>query len=460
MAVTVTARRTLSNDAISSLRSQVSGSVLLPGDAGYDTARSIFNASIDRSPMVIVQPLNTADVQAAVRFASTQDIPISIRGGGHSASGLAVCDDGVMIDMSCMRAVVVDSERRTARAQGGATWGDFDAATVAHGLATTGGAISTTGIGGLTLGGGLGNLMRSYGLACDNLISAEIVIASGEVVIASATDYADLFWGLHGGGGNFGVVTEFTYQLHPVPQVLGGMLLFPVERAPDLLRLYRSVTETAPDALGASFAMTHAPDGTPVCGVTICFNGAVDEGERVIAPFRAYGTPIVDMVGPVPYTMVQSMLDAGFGPGSHNYWRSHFLTDLTPDGIDILVDHFSRATTPLCTVLVEDLGGAVARVGRNETAFNHRDYTYNLAVIGRWVDPAEADATTAWTRGISDAMKPFAAGVYVNYLSIGEQADRVRQAYGDEKYARLVEIKNRYDPANRFSYNQNIAPTV
>ena len=226
MAVTVTARRTLSDDAISSLRSQVSGSVLLPGDAGYDTARSIFNASIARSPMVIVQPLNTADVQAAVRFASTQDIPISIRGGGHSASGLAVCDDGVMIDMSRMRAVVVDSERRTARAQGGATWGDFDAATVAHGLATTGGAISTTGIGGLTLGGGLGNLMRSYGLACDNLISAEIVIASGEVVIASATDYADLFWGLHGGGGNFGVVTEFTYQLHPVPQVLGGMLLF------------------------------------------------------------------------------------------------------------------------------------------------------------------------------------------------------------------------------------------
>ena len=459
MAVSVGSRRSLSAESIDSLRSQVGGRVLQAGEDGYDGARAVWNGMIDRSPTLIIQPADTADVQAAFRFAAAHDLPIAVKGGGHNAAGLAVCDDGLMIDLSTMRAVEVDPDRRTARAQGGATWADFDTATAAHGLGTTGGAISTTGIGGLTLGGGLGNLMRSYGLTCDNLISCEVVTADGNLVTASATDNPDLFWGLRGGGGNFGVVTTFEYRLHPVSQVLGGMLVFTADRARDLLRLFRQLTETAPDALGTSCVLTHAPDGvTPVCAMTVCYNGPVDEGERVIKPLRDFGAPIAGEVGPVPYTAVQTMVDAGFPAGAQNYWRSHFLTDLTDEGIDILVDHFNRVTSPMSAVLVEDLGGAVARVGRDETAFNFRDYNYNLAILGRWLDPSGADSGTAWTRGLYDAMQPFAAGVYVNYLSVGEQQDRVRAAYGEEKYARLVELKQRYDPANRFRFNQNIQP--
>jgi FAD/FMN-containing dehydrogenase len=458
MAVSTTPRRSLSPDSVEALRRRIDGSVLLEGEDGYDTARTVWNGMIDRSPTVIVQPASTGDVAAAVRFAADQDLPIAVRGGGHSAAGLAVCDEGLMIDLSRMRGVAVDPERKTARAQGGATWADLDAATAAHGLATTGGAISTTGIAGLTLGGGLGNLMRSYGLALDNLLSCEVVTASGDIVFASTAENPDLFWGLRGGGGNFGVVTMFEYRLHPLSQVLGGLLIFPIDRAGDLLRVYRRVTETAPDALGTSAVLTHAPDGTPVCAVSVCFNGPIDEGERVIKPFRDFGTPIMGEVGPAPYTAIQAMFDEGFPAGMHNYWRSHFLTDLTDDGIDILVDHFSRVASPLSAILIEDLGGAVARVSRDATAFNHRDYTYNLAIIARWLEPSEGDASVAWTRGVHAAMQPFAAGVYVNYLSVGEQADRVRAAYGEEKYARLVELKNRYDPTNCFRFNQNIPP--
>jgi len=460
MAVSTSARFSLSSDSVEALRRQISGSVLLNNEDGYDAARTIWNAMIDRSPTLIVQPASTADVVAAVRFAAEQDLPIAVRGGGHNVAGLAICDDGLMIDLSRMRRVDVDPERKTARAQGGATWGDFDAATAAHGLATTGGAISTTGIGGLTLGGGLGNLMRSYGLACDNLLSCEVVTANGDVVTASTAENPDLFWGLRGGGGNFGVVTMFEYRLHPVSQVLGGLLMFPKERARDLIRTYRQVTASAPDALGAAFTVTHAPDGTPVCALAICYNGPIDEGERAIKPFRDFGTPIAGAVGPVPYTATQTMVDEAFPPGLQNYWRSHFLTDLTEEGMDILIDQFSRVSSPLAGILIEDLGGAVARVSPDATAFNFRDYTYNLAILGRWADPSQADAGIAWTRGVHEAMQPFAAGVYVNYLSVGEQADRVRAAYGEEKYARLVELKNRYDPTNRFCFNQNIAPSA
>jgi hypothetical protein len=458
MAVRTSPRSSLSPDSVDNLRRQITGNVLLPNEDGYDTARTVWNAMIDRSPTLIVQPESTADVVAAVRFAAEQDLPIAVRGGGHNVAGLAVCDDGLMIDLSRMRQVDVDPERKIARAQGGATWADFDAATTAHGLATTGGAISTTGIGGLTLGGGLGNLMRSYGLASDNVLSCEVVTASGDVVTASTAENPDLFWGLRGGGGNFGVVTMLEYRLHPVSQVLGGLLIFPVDRARDLIRLYRQVTASAPDALGVSFVLTHAPDGTPVCALAICYNGPADEGERVIKPFRDFGAPIMGEVGPVPYTATQTMVDEAFPPGLQNYWRSHFLTDLTDEGMAILIDHFSRVSSPLAGLLIEDLGGAVARVNPDATAFNFRNYTYNLAILGRWADPSGADAGIAWTRGVHEAMQPFAAGVYVNYLSVGEQSDRVRQAYGEEKYARLVELKNRYDPSNRFCFNQNIPP--
>jgi FAD/FMN-containing dehydrogenase len=358
-----------------------------------------------------------------------------------------------------MRRVEVDPDRRVARAQGGALWADFDTATAAHGLATTGGAISTTGIAGLTLGGGLGNLMRSYGLTCDNLLSAEVVTANGDVLTASASENADLFWGLRGGGGNFGVVTEFTYRLHPVSQVYGGLIAFPAELARDLLLRFQEVTGSAPDALGSAAIHGRLPDGTPAAASMACYNGPVAEGERVIRPMRDLGTALMDAIQPMPYKTIQTLFDAGAPHGMLNYWRSHFLTGLSDAGIETLVDHFRQAPAG-GQVLIENLGGAVQRVGREETAFNYRDYVYNLSILARWADPAESAAHIAWVRGLSDAVRPHTQGVYVNYLALEEQADRVRAAYGDEKYARLVELKDRYDPANRFCFNQNIPPSV
>jgi FAD binding domain-containing protein/berberine-like enzyme len=385
-------------------------------------------------------------------------LPISVRGGGHSVAGHAVADGAVCIDLRRMRAVTVDPSARRATVQGGAVWEDVDRATMPHDLATTGGTFWDTGVGGLSLSGGIGYLMGTAGLTCDNVVRATLVTADGDIVEAGPEGDPELLWAIRGGGGNFGVVTMLEYRLHPVSQVLGGLLIFPVDRARDLIRLYRQVTASAPDALGVSFVLTHAPDGTPVCALAICYNGPADEGERVIKPFRDFGAPIMGEVGPVPYTATQTMVDEAFPPGLQNYWRSHFLTDLTDEGMAILIDHFSRVSSPLAGLLIEDLGGAVARVNPDATAFNFRNYTYNLAILGRWADPSGADSGIAWTRGVHEAMQPFAAGVYVNYLSVGEQSDRVRQAYGEEKYARLVELKNRYDPSNRFCFNQNILP--
>ena len=458
MAVSTTSGLSLSSDSIDGLRRQISGSVLLPGDGGYDEARTVWNGMIDRSPTLIVQPATTDDVVAAVNFAADQELPIAVRGGGHNAAGLAVCDDGLMIDLSRMKKIEVDPGKRTARAEGGATWAEFDAATAAHGLATTGGAVSTTGIGGLTLGGGLGNLMRSYGLASDNLISADVVTAAGTVVHASASENPELYWGLRGGGGNFGVVTSFEYRLHPVSDVLGGMLLYPLDFGVDFLRLWRSVTRSAPDAFGSFAGLLHAPDGTPMCGVVIVYNGPAEDGERVIQPLRDFGPPAVDTVAVLPYTVSQTFFDEAFPKGQSNYWRSHFLRDLSDEVIATIVERYRRVPSPLGLIGIEHLGAAVARIGRNETAFNHRDSDYDLMIIGRWTEPEQANTNIAWTRELSDAMGQHGAGVYVNYLGVGEQADRVRAAYGDEKYARLVELKNRYDPQNRFCFNQNIKP--
>jgi FAD/FMN-containing dehydrogenase len=459
LALSTDARRALAAGVLGSLRRQVTGRVLVSGDEGYIEARSVWNAMIDRSPTVIVQAERTPDVVAAVHFAGEQDLPVAVRGGGHNVAGLAVCDNGVMIDLSRMRRVVVDPARRTARAQGGATWLDFDTATAAHGLATTGGAISTTGIAGLTLGGGLGNLMRSYGLTCDNLLSAEVVTADGDVLIASATENPDLFWALRGGGGNFGVVTEFEYRLHPVTTVLAGLIAFPVNLAREVLVRFREVTGSAPDALGSSATLVAIPDGTPAAVLMVCYNGPIAEGERIIRPLRKIGEPLLDTVQPMPYTVIQTVFDAGAPHGMLNYWRSHFLTGLTDSAIETLVEHYRQAPRG-AQALLETLGGAVQRVGRDETAFNYRDYVYNLSIIGRWGDPEQSAAHIAWIRGLSEAIRPHAHGVYVNYLNVDEQADRVRAAYGEEKYARLVALKDRYDPTNRFCFNQNILPSV
>ena len=315
-----------------------------------------------------------------------------------------------------------------------------------------------TGIAGLTLGGGIGWLMRSCGLACDNLVSAEVVTADGSVVTASAGENPELLWGLRGGGGNFGVVSSFTFQLHEVGDVLAGMLIHPAERAAEVLRFYREFTQSAPNELTLFAGLMTSPDGMPIVALLAAYNGPIEDGERVLRPLREFGPPLVDQIAPMPYTALQSMLDEGFPAGLPVYWRSHFLDDLPDEAIETIVDSFSHVTSPLSAILLEQLGGAVARVGRDDTAFDHRDAAYNLAIISRWPDPAMADAGIAWTREMWTAMQPFAHGVYVNYLGVGESAARVRDAYGAEKYARLAALKRQYDPTNVFRFNQNIEP--
>jgi FAD/FMN-containing dehydrogenase len=458
--VSTTIDSIVTDETVAAFRRSHRGRVIAPPDEGYDAARAVWNGLIDRRPALIARCADTADVVAAVRFARAQGLGVAVRGGGHNAAGLAVADGALVVDLSAMTAVAVDPQRRIARAGGGTTWGVFDAATQAHGLATTGGAISTTGIAGLTLGGGLGWLMRRYGLACDNLIGAEVVTADGQIVTVGEDQNAELLWGLRGGGGNFGVVTRFDFQLHPVTTVLGGLIVHPVQRAPEALRFYREYTATAPDSVTAFAGLMTAPDGMPIVGFVVAATGPRDEAEQALRPLRAFGPPVADQVAPLPYPALQQMLDAGFPAGLPVYWRSHFLTGLGDAALDTIVAGFGRVTSPLSAVLLEHLGGAVARVDRGATAFDHRDAAYNLAIIARWPDPAGAEAGIAWTRQLWDAMTPYARGVYVNYLGVGETADRVRAAYGDAKYARLVELKNRYDPTNLFRYNQNIPPRV
>ncbi|MGD9890395.1 MAG: FAD-binding oxidoreductase [Dehalococcoidia bacterium] len=449
---------TIDPTAIARFRSSLDCAVLLPDHADYDAARGVWNGMIDRRPAIIVRPASVADVVAAVNFARENDLLVAVRGGGHNAAGLAVCDGGIVIDLSSMRAVLVDPDERRARVEGGATWGDFDREAQAYGLATTGGVISTTGVGGLTLGGGLGWLMRRYGLACDNLRSVEVVTAGGEVVYASEQDHADLFWGLRGGGGNFGIATSFEFQLHPVTEVLGGMLIHPAERAAEVLRFVREFCATAPDELTVFAPLMTAPDGQRVLALLVCYNGPIEAGEAALRPLREYGPPVVDDVKPMPYKDLQGMLDEGFPAGLQVYWSGHFLTSLADEAIDVLVDRFATVSSPLNALLLEQFGGAVGRVGRDATAFDHRDAAFNLAIVARWNDPAEADQHIAWARDVWQSMRPYATGAYVNYLGIDDSAERVKDAYGAGKYERLAALKSKYDPTNLFRLNQNIKP--
>jgi FAD/FMN-containing dehydrogenase len=435
------------------------GDVLQPNAPEYESARKVWNGMIDRRPALIARVKSVSDVQTAVRFARQNDMLTAIRGGGHNAAGLGVCDDGLVIDLRGLRDVVVDPARRTAQAGGGATWADFDRATAGYGLATTGGLISSTGIAGLTLGGGLGWLMRSYGLACDNLIGAEVVTADAQVVRASETENADLLWALRGGGGNFGVVTSLEYKLHSVATIFGGMLIYPLAKARDLLRLYRDVTRGAPDKLTVFTAMMHTPDGVPVIAFVLCYNGPADEGERAIATIRDFATPIAGEVGPMPYSALQTMLDEGFPHGLQVHWRSEFINTIEDTFIDSAVSAFERVPSPLSAMLLEHFGGAVSRVPRDATAFDQRDSEYNFVIVSRWADQGERDRNVAWARETSEMAAAFTNGrVYVNYIGAGESADRVRAAFGDQKYARLAGIKRKYDPSNFFRVNQNIQP--
>jgi hypothetical protein len=441
------------------LQKHVKGEILLPTDAAYDEARRIFNAVINRRPAVIVRCTQTPDVVAAVQLAREHGLPLSIRGGGHSVSGNAVCDGGVMLDMSRWKEIHVDRQDRTAKAAPGLTLGDFDRATSAHQLVTPLGVVSKTGIAGLTLGGGLGWLMGKYGLACDNLIGAEVVTADGKVVWADAKENADFFWGLRGGSGNFGVVTRFEYRLHPVPPIIGGLLIHPVERTKELLRFYREFTRKCPDELTVYVALLRSPEGNPVCGYALAYSGDPAAAERVLAPLRAFGPPVADMVSPMPYIQLQSMLDESYPGGRFHYWKSGFMNAIPDEAVDVIVDWFGRRVSSFTEILFEHMHGAPSRVPTGATAFSHRFDHYNFSGFSIWLDGKDTERNLKWSRELWQAMRPFLSGrAYVNYLS-QEGVERVREAYGTN-YDRLVALKNKYDPTNFFRLNQNILPTA
>jgi FAD/FMN-containing dehydrogenase len=442
------------------LRTMVAGEVLGPDDRGYDDARRLFNASIDRWPALIARPRGVSDVMEIVRFARSHDLLVSVRGGGHNIAGNAVCDGGIMIDLSPMIGVRVDPERRTARAEGGVLWRRFDRETQAFGLATTGGLVSTTGIAGLTLGGGIGYLARLHGLTCDSLLSADVVTPDGMLLAASATEHSDLFWALRGGGGNFGVVTSFEYRLYPVASTVGGLLVYPLERARSALAVYRDFAPNAPDALTCHAGLLTLPDGTRVIAFVVAFVGSAQDAERVMRPLRTLGAPAADTIRPMSYVDLQQMLDASYPARLHHYWKSSFLAHLGDEAIDTLVDRFGRAPSPQCRLILEQLGGAIARAPGDATAFHHRKMVHNLLILGVWTQPEEREQCVRWARDLWAVMQPFAGpGAYVNYM--GQEGDegheRVRSAYG-ANYARLTRIKATYDPTNLFRLNQNIKP--
>ncbi len=436
------------------------GDLVRPGDAEYERARRIHNGMIDRRPALIARCSGADDVIACVRYARENGAPVSVRGGGHGVAGFAVIDGGLMIDLSPMREISVDPVRRTARVGGGCTWGDVDRDTQAFGLATTGGLARPTGVAGLTLGGGHGFLMRRYGLACDNLISAEVVTAGGNLLKASEDENPELFWALRGGGGNFGIATSLEFRLHPVAQVLGGLLIYPLERAREVFREYRSLTAAAPDDLGSLAVIGRLPDGTAVTVVMVCYCGDVALGERLLAGLRSCAPLIVDQVAPMSYAALQSIVENFNPPGLRNYWKSSYLGGIPEAAVETIVDRFALAPSPFTHVVIEHLGGAVSRVGQGATAVAYRENAYDLLIVGIWEHAADDERGIRWVRELWNAMQPVASsGVYVNYLG-DEGAARVRAAYTPEIEVRLREAKRRFDPENVFRLNQNIDPAT
>jgi FAD/FMN-containing dehydrogenase len=458
--------------AVDELATGFGGVIVQPGDAAYDEARMVWNGMFDRHPAVIARCSSAADVVAAVNFARENDMVVAVRGGGHSAAGTSTCDDGLVVDLSGMKSIEVDPAAKTARADAGLTWGEFDAATQEQGLAVTGGRFSTTGIAGLTLGSGSGWLERKCGLTADNLLSVDIVTADGQQLTASESENPELFWGVRGGSGNFGVVTSFTYRLHEVgPLIYGGMLVALPDRAAEVLRFMREYMVDAPEDLGAAVAFISAPPEPfvpaemhfkPVLGMVICWTGEHDEGERVIAPIREAMQPVMDMVQPMPYTALQTMLDAGGPKGIRAYMKAEFIEELTDEAIAKIVEHGARRAGPMAQLLMEPMGGAISRVGEHDTALGRRDVPWCYHALGMWMEPdAETEqAHRAWAASLSEDLKPHTTtGVYLNYTSDDDE-ERVRSTYGPEKYARLVALKDRYDPGNLFRLNANIKPSA
>jgi FAD/FMN-containing dehydrogenase len=440
---------------------EFSGTLLRSGDDGYEEARRIHNALVDKRPALIARCRNAADVAAAIGFAREGGFEISVRGGGHNVAGRAVTDGGVMIDLAQMKAISVDPEARTARAEGGVTWGELNEATAAHGLATTGGVVSTTGIAGLTLGGGIGWLAGAYGLAVDNLLAVELVTAAGDVLTVTDESDPDLFWALRGGSGNFGVATWFEYRLHPLREIYGGLVAHLFDAAAsDVLRFFRDFSQELPDELWVAAGLTHAPDGsgTKLAALACCHCGAPEQAEQDLRPLLDFGSPILSQVGPMPYPVMNTLFDDAYPPGVLNYWKSSFMDDLKDEAIDVLVERFAATPSLLNAVFIEHFHGAVCRVGVSDTAVPHRAPGYNIGLFAEWTDAANTDENIAWARESYAALEPhFSSLRYVNYLDADDVGDAVRASYGPN-YERLREIKRRYDPDNVFHLNANIEP--
>jgi FAD/FMN-containing dehydrogenase len=455
---------------LTALRSRFGGELLTADDgARYDTVRAVFNAMFDRRPALIARASSAADVIAALAFARARGLPIAVRGGGHSVAGYSSIDDGVLIDLGAMKAIRVDPEAQRVRVQAGANWGEIDRETQAFGLATTGGRVTGTGVAGFTLGSGSGWLERLHGLACDNLLSAEIVTADGRLLTASATENEDLFWGLRGGGGNFGIVTEFEFRLHPVgPIVLGGLILHPRDKAPEVYRFYREFMKDAPPEVGGGLVLMHAPpapfvppamQGRPAVAIVAAYFGPLDRGAEVLAPLRAFGAPPVDIVQPMPYVALQSMLDGGNPSGRRNYWRSENLATLSDEAIDALIACAATATSPFSVLILQAVGGAIAAVPEDATPLGGRSAPWQYHCYGIWND-SDDGRHIAWVRATEQALRPWASGrMSLNFISEAND-ERVRASFGAEKYRRLVALKDKYDPSNVFRMNQNVPPTV
>jgi FAD/FMN-containing dehydrogenase len=459
--------KTVPEEAIKNLKSDFRGEILVPGNIGYDEARKVWNGMIDRRPALIARALGTSDVMKSVRFARDNGMMVSVKGGGHNVAGNAVCDDGVMIDLSLMKSVRVDTENETARAEPGVTWRQFDLETQQFGLSTTGGLVSSTGIAGFTLGGGIGWLVRKYGLALDNLISVDVVTAEGKLVHASMDNNSDLFWGVRGGGGNFGIVTSFEFKLHPVgPIIFGGLVAYKAEDGADMLKFYREFVRNAPDELTSVVVFLTAPPapfipqelhGKHLIAIALCYCGNIEQGEKVVEPIRSFGRSAVNLLQPMPYTVLQSMFDLSAPAGVQNYWKSAYLNELSDDAIDTILAFGNSITSPLSAIHIHQLGGAMRRVGDDATAFGHRDSAFALNIPSCWTEPAEKEKHVKWTREFFAAMQRFTSGAYVNFMS-EDDGSRVREAYGESRYSKLVSVKKKYDPTNFFRMNQNISP--
>lgn len=446
----------IDEETLNNFRAGLRGELILPDSDKYDSARSIWNAMIDKYPAMIVRCAGVSDVIASVKFARANEVRIAVRGGGHNIAGSAICDGGLVIDLSAMKSIRVDPVARTARAEPGLTWAEFDHETQVFGLATTGGVVGTTGVAGLTLGGGVGWLHAMYGLTADNLLSADVVLADGSFVRASANENEDLFWALRGGGGNFGIVTSFEYRLHPVSKVLAGPVFHPAERAVEVLRFYRDFTAKLPDELSVYTGFLTDPEGNRLIGIVVCYVGDVEEGERLIKPVREFGPPVADMIGQIPYTALQSMFDAAFPTNMQNYWKSGFMSDLSDEALEIIAQHAVAPPSPTSMVMIENYHGVYGRIPATDTPYSNRDANYDLLILASWTDPADSDVNRDWARSFHKAISPHLSNkAFPNLMGQEEMADRARDAYG-ANFERLAEIKKKYDPTNFFQANINI----